>query len=84
MDTKDLTLKKYVDLAYNNFKDNGYFDDLNNDELTSLLLMESKKILTEISYAKCKNQMTIQGEKIKRLFKNIGILAKINDINLDD
>lgn len=79
-----MEIAKYVDLVYSSFKDNGRFDDLTDDELTTLLLMESKSLIIEVLYANRKNQKMIQNDKIKRIFKNIGILAKINDINLDE
>ena len=84
MNTKELTLKNFIDKAYNNFKDNGKFDDLNNEELTTFFLLESKNLLTEILYANRKGNLYIQNDKIKRLFKNIGILTKINDIDLKE
>lgn len=84
MDTKILTLNEFIEKAYNNFKDRGHFEDLNEEELTTMLLIESKNLLNQISYANHKVLETIQSDILKRIFKNIGILAKINDINLEE
>lgn len=78
-----MKLKEYIDLAYNNFKDKqSYYDDLTNAELTNVILMKSKNYINELLCANRKNVNINRNEIIKEIFKNIGILAKINDINL--
>lgn len=82
MEKKDLTIKEYIDKVYYNLKDCGNFDDLNNAELTTFLLLKTKNLLNECLYAHQKNKKELQNDNIKKLFNIIGILAKINDINL--
>ena len=78
-----MKLKEYIDLAYNNFKDKqSYYDDLTNAELTNVILMKSKNYINELLCANRKNVNINRNEILKEIFKNIGILAKINDINL--
>lgn len=85
MKTKDLTIKEYIDLVYDNFKDKKWrFDDLTNDEMVKWLLLDSKSLITNVIYHNHKRENDLRDENIKKLFKNIGILAKINDINLVD
>ena len=85
METKDLTIKEYIDLVYDNFKDKKWrLDDLTNDEMVKWLLLDSKNIITNVIYHNHKIENDLRDENIKKLFKNICILAKINDINLVD
>lgn len=78
-----MELKKYIDLIYNNFKDKqSYYDDLTNAELTNVILIKSKNYINELLYANRKNVDIKRDKIIKEIFKNIGILVKINDINL--
>ena len=85
METKDLTIKEYIDLVYDNFKDKKWrLDDLTNDEMVKWLLLDSKNIITNVIYHNHKRENDLRDENIKKLFKNICILAKINDINLVD
>lgn len=78
-----MKLKEYIDLAYNNFKDKqSYYDDLTNAELTNVILMRSKNYINELLCANRKNVNINRNEIIEEIFKNIGILVKINDINL--
>ena len=78
-----MELKEYMDLTYNNFKDKqSYYDDLTNAELTNVILMRSKNYINELLYANRKNVNINRDEIIKEIFKNIGILVKINNINL--
>ncbi len=78
-----MELEEYIDLIYNNFKDKqSYYDDLTNAELTNVILMKSKNYINELLCANRKNGNVNQDEIIKEIFKNIGILVKINDINL--
>ena len=80
-----MELKEYIDLTYNNFKDKqSYYDDLTNAELTNVILMRSKNYINELLYANRKNVNINRDEIIKEIFKNIGILVKINNINLVD
>lgn len=79
----EMELKEYIDLTYNNFKDKqSYYDDLTNAELTNVILMKSKNYINELLCANRKNGNVNQDEIIKEIFKNIGILVKINDIDL--
>ena len=84
MVTKELTLKEFINLSYHNFKDKGDFDDLNDEELTTMLLLESKNLMTGTIYSNHKNQKYKRNEYIKRLFKNLVILTKINEIDLEE
>ena len=78
-----MELKEYIDLIYNNFKDKqSYYDDLTNAELTNVILMKSKNYINELLYANKKNVDIKRDKIIEEIFKNIGILVKINDINL--
>lgn len=78
-----MELKEYIDLTYNNFKDKqSYYDDLTNAELTNVILMKIKNYINELLCTNRKNVNIVQDETIKEIFKNIGILVKINDINL--
>lgn len=78
-----MELKEYIDLTYNNFKDKqSYYDDLTNAELTNVILMKSKNYINELLYANRKNVDINRDEITKEIFKNIGILVKINNINL--
>lgn len=78
-----MELKEYIDLVYNNFKDKqSYYDDLTNAELTNVILMKSKNYINELLCANRKNVDINRDEIIKEIFKNIGILIKINDIDL--
>lgn len=78
-----MELKEYIDLTYNNFKDKqSYYDDLTNAELTNVILMKIKNYINELLCANRKNVNIVQDETIKEIFKNIGILVKINDIDL--
>lgn len=78
-----MELEEYIDLTYNNFKDKqSYYDDLTNAELTNVILMKSKNYINELLCANRKNGNINRDEIIKEIFKNIGILVKINDINL--
>ena len=77
-----MELKEYIDLVYDNFKDKGCFDDFTNSELTTMLLMESKNLINGVLCENHKRNKTLQNEGIKKLFKNIGILVKINNIDL--
>ena len=78
-----MELKEYIDLIYNNFKDKqSYYDDLTNAELTNVILMKSKNYINELLYANRKNVDIKRDKIIEEIFKNIGILVKINDINL--
>lgn len=78
-----MELKEYIDLIYNNFKDKqSYYDDLTNAELTNVILMKSKNYINELLYANKKNVNIKRDKIIEEIFKNIGILVKINDINL--
>lgn len=78
-----MKLKEYIDLAYNNFKDKqSYDDDLTNAELTNVILMRSKNYINELLCANRKNESIKRDKIIEEIFKNIGILVKINDINL--
>ena len=78
-----MELKEYIDLIYNNFKDKqSYYDDLTNAELTNVILMKSKNYINELLYANKKNGDIKRDKIIEEIFKNIGILVKINDINL--
>ena len=80
-----MELKEYIDLTYNNFKDKqSYYDDLTNAELTNVILMRSKNYINELLYANRKNVNINRDEIIKEIFKNLGILVKINNINLVD
>lgn len=79
----EMELKEYIDLIYNNFKDKqSYYDDLTNAELTNVILMKSKNYINELLYANRKNVDIKRDKIIEEIFKNIGILVKINDINL--
>ena len=79
----EMELKEYIDLIYNNFKDKqSYYDDLTNAELTNVILMKSKNYINELLCANRKNGNVNRDEIIKEIFKNIGILVKINDIDL--
>lgn len=79
----EMKLKEYINLTYNNFKDKqSYYDDLTNAELTNVILMKSKNYINELLCANRKNRNVNIDEIIKEIFKNIGILVKINDINL--
>ena len=79
----EMELKEYIDLTYNNFKDKqSYYDDLTNAELTNVILMKSKNYINELLYANKKNVDIKRDKIIEEIFKNIGILVKINDINL--
>ena len=78
-----MELKEYIDLTYNKFKDKqSYYDDLTNAELTNVILMKSKNYINELLYANKKNVNIKRDKIIEEIFKNIGILVKINDINL--
>ena len=78
-----MELEEYIDLIYNNFKDKqSYYDDLTNAELTNVILMKSKNYINELLYANKKNVDIKRDKIIEEIFKNIGILVKINDINL--
>ena len=78
-----MELKEYIDLTYNNFKDKqSYYDDLTNAELTNVILMRSKNYINELLYANRNNVNINRDEITKEIFKNIGILVKINNINL--
>lgn len=78
-----MELEEYIDLIYNNFKDKqSYYDDLTNAELTNVILMKSKNYINELLCDSRKNGNVNRDEIIKEIFKNIGILVKINDINL--
>ncbi len=78
-----MELKEYIDLIYNNFKDKqSYYDDLTNAELTNVILMKNKNYINELLYANKKNVDIKRDKIIEEIFKNIGILVKINDINL--
>ena len=78
-----MELKEYIDLIYNNFKDKqSYYDDLTNAELTNVILMKSKNYINELLCANRKNVDIKRDKIIEEIFKNIGILVKINDINL--
>ena len=78
-----MELKNSIDLTYNNFKDKqSYYDDLTNAELTNVILIKSKNYINELLYANRKNVDIKRDKIIKEIFKNIGILVKINDINL--
>ena len=78
-----MELKEYIDLIYNNFKDKqSHYDDLTNTELTNVILMKSKNYINELLYANRKNVDIKRDKIIEEIFKNIGILVKINDINL--
>ena len=78
-----MELKEYINLTYNNFKDNqSYYDDLTNAELTNVILMKSKNYINELLCANRKNENLNRDEIIKEIFRNIGILVKINDIDL--
>lgn len=78
-----MELKEYIDLTYNNFKDKQcYYDDLTNAELTNVILIKSKNYINELLYANRKNVDIKRDKIIEEIFKNIGILVKINDINL--
>ena len=79
----EMELKEYIDLIYNNFKDKqSYYDDLTNAELTNVILIKSKNYINELLYANRKNVDIKRDKIIEEIFKNIGILVKINDINL--
>ena len=79
----EMELKEYIDLTYNNFKDKqSYYDDLTNAELTNVILMKSKNYINELLCANRKNGNVNRDEIIKEIFKNIGFLVKINDIDL--
>ena len=78
-----MELKEYIDLTYNKFKDKqSYYDDLTNAELTNVILMKSKNYINELLCANRKNADIKRDKIIEEIFKNIGILVKINDINL--
>lgn len=81
---KIMKLKDYIELKYNNFRDSVFYDDYNDDELTSKLLFDSSNLLSEIIYLNRKREKETQDEKIKDLFEIISILTKINNINLED
>lgn len=79
----EMELKEYIDLTYNNFKDKqSYYDDLTNAELTNVISLKSKNYINELLCANRKNGNVNRDDIIKEIFKNIGILVKINDINL--
>lgn len=77
-----MKLKNYIELKYNNFRDSIFYDDFNDEEITTKLLFESSNLLSEIIYLNRKREKDIQNKKIKELFNKIGILTKINNIDL--